>query len=215
MLNSKTLLKNATLSEQAAPGGKPITRHLFYSDKYPLSVRILGKETGKETLEYFYVLYQTNSGVYVKKIIRSLKNNKALWRGDLREVVYEQVNSSERIIKNIRLSTELVDTIDLVAYKSVSQILLIGNFPSNNPSIKLYDASFSKSLGTKKLICRSPDNGITYKKVNSQIIICPFSSIITMKCFIYYRKNATSHISLLDNDEFYIQREYLRTLQLR
>ena len=88
MLNSQTLLNNATLSEQAAPGGKPITRHLFYSDKYPLSVRILGEgNEKKETLEYFYVLYQTSSGSYIKKIIRSLKNNKALWRGDLREVM--------------------------------------------------------------------------------------------------------------------------------
>ena len=91
MIDSSTLKVNSTLSMQAAPGGKLITRNLFYSKAYPLSARLI--ERGKkEDFEYFYVLYQTSSVFYLKKIIRSLKNRRALWRGDLGEVSIQVFN---------------------------------------------------------------------------------------------------------------------------
>lgn len=152
VIDSSTLKVNSILSMQAAPGGKLITRNLFYSKAYPLSARLI--ERGKkENFEYFYVLYQTSSVFYIKKIIRSLKNQRALWRGDLGE--------------NIEISSEMSETVHLAAYKNATELMFIGNYDSNKPMIRLYDTSFSKLSSEKELICKNPENKLIYKKVTT------------------------------------------------
>jgi hypothetical protein len=111
----------------------------------------------KEDLEYFYVIYQTNSVFYIKKIIRSLKNRRALWRSDL--------------VEDIKMPSEMSKIVHLAAHKNATELMFIGNFDSNKPMIRLYDTSlddsFSNLLSGIELICRNPVNDLTYKKVTT------------------------------------------------
>ena len=66
----------------------------------------------------------------------------------------------------------MTDTIHLAAHKNASELMFIGNFPSNKPKVpmvRIYDSSFSNLLSEKELICRNPANDLTYKKVNLRI----------------------------------------------